>query len=187
MALYNFHVDSNVTDKDLISRAKRFFSNFSASYRQQVANGNFSFGGIKLQDSDLNRLHAIVTEIDSRRVFFECGQDEIPAHAMTSLYEARSSIRDLTKGVWANPTCERIVQEISQSISDCCTKAEKLNPQQNFSYSGNEKEFMIEVTDMRLKVWALVAALKIKVGSVIQPKNLPQEIEDLVLCGEIEI
>jgi hypothetical protein len=61
MSLRNFHVDSNVTDFDLLKRSGGLLKNFVASFRQAAANGHFSFGGITLQDHDLNRVHGIVT------------------------------------------------------------------------------------------------------------------------------
>lgn len=126
MSLRNFHVDSNVTDSDLLKRSDGLFKNFVASFRQAAANGHFSFGGITLQDHDLNRVHGIVTEIDSRRLFYACGEDESPHYAMQSLYEARRSIVNASKGVWANPSCEVLVQEITATLSQHCTAAEKL-------------------------------------------------------------
>jgi hypothetical protein len=103
MSLSNFHIDGNVTDAQLLKRSDGFLKNIVASFRQAAANGDFTFGPIKLHDADLNRIHAIVTEIDSRRLFWACGEDEVPRYAMQSLYEARRSIREASKGVWANP------------------------------------------------------------------------------------
>lgn len=175
MSLQNFHVDANVTDTQLLKRSDGFRRNFVASFRQLAANGNFTFGPIKLQDADLNRVHAIVTEIDSRRLFWACGEDEVPRYAMQSLYEARRSIRETSKGVWANPSCECLVQEVSAALSDFCTRAEKLNPDESLS-RANQMEFFSLMADMRLKVWLLVAMLKERLGSIINPRNLPPEI-----------
>jgi hypothetical protein len=74
MSLSNFHIDGNVTDAQLLKRSDGFLKNLVASFRQIAANGNFTFGPIKLQDADLNRVHAIVTEIDARRLFWACGE-----------------------------------------------------------------------------------------------------------------
>lgn len=94
---------------------------------------------------------------------------------MQSLYEARRSIRETSKGVWANPSCEVLVQEIAAALSDFCTRAEKLNPDELRSWP-DQREFFSLMTDMRLKVWLLVAMLKEKLGSIINPRNLPPEI-----------
>lgn len=94
MSIRNFHADGNVAEEQLLDRSSGFIANFVASFRQAAANGNFSFGGIKLQDSDLNRVHGIVTDIDTRRLFYACGEDEIPHYAMESLYQARKAIRE---------------------------------------------------------------------------------------------
>jgi hypothetical protein len=176
MSLRNFHVDGDVNDQELLGQAKVLVKNFVGAFRQAAANGSFSFGGIKLQDADLNRVHAIVTEIDSRRLFYACSEDEVPRYAMQSLYEARKVIRDSAKGVWANPSCERIIQELTSTLADFCTKAEKLKPEELGAWSPASKDFYREMTKMRLSVWILVATLKKKLGLVLQPRNLPPEL-----------
>jgi hypothetical protein len=168
VSLRNFHVDANLTDTDMLRRSDGFLKNLVASFRQVAANGGFTFGPVKLQDADLNRVHGIVTEIDARRLFYACGEDEVPRYAMESLYEARKVIRDASKGVWANPSCEVLVQEITAALADFCSKAEK--------QIDNRDKFYNVMTDMRLKVWLLVAMLKKKLGSVLNPRNLPVEI-----------
>lgn len=185
MSLRNFHVDSNVSDADLLRRSDGLFKQFVAAFRQAAANGNFSFGGITLQDHDLNRVHGIVTEIDSRRLFYACGEDETPFYAMKSLYEARKSIVDASKGVWANPSCEVLVQEIIATLSQYCTAAERLANKGGNMWSADRTAFMMTMTDMRLSVWLLVAALQRKLGSVIRPRNLPPDIARLVNAGDI--
>lgn len=185
MSLRNFHVDANVTDEELLTRSSGFIKRFVASFRQSAANGNFSFGPITLQDADLNRVHSIVTEIDSRRVFYACADDEIPRDAMTSLYNVRDAIRNHTKGVWANPSCEVLVQEVSHALNEACTAAEKLGGE-NVRMDSEEFGLFIDViANMRLKIWALVAALKSKLGSVINPRNMPQEITAQVECHDL--
>ncbi|KZC19445.1 MULTISPECIES: hypothetical protein [Rhodanobacter] len=185
MSLRNFHVDSNITDSDLLKRSDGLFKNFVASFRQAAANGHFSFGGITLQDHDLNRVHGIVTEIDSRRLFYACGEDESPHYAMQSLYEARRSIVNASKGVWANPSCEVLVQEITATLSQYCTEAEKLAAKSGDMWSVDQRAFMMVMTDMRLSIWLLVAALQRKLGSIIRPRNLPTDIVRLVNTGEV--
>jgi hypothetical protein len=161
VSLRNFQVNGNVTDADLLKRSDGFLRTFVASFRQLAANGNFTFGPVKLQDADLNRVHGIVTEIDARRLFYACGDDEVPRYAMQSLYETRKAIRETTKGVWANPSCERLVQDISAALSDFCTRAEKLDPENAGSWSLQDRNmFYFLMTDMRLTVWNLVAMLK---------------------------
>jgi hypothetical protein len=56
VSLRNFQVDGNVTEADLLNRSDGFLKTFVASFRQAAANGNFTFGPIKLQDADLNRV-----------------------------------------------------------------------------------------------------------------------------------
>ena len=168
VSLRNFHVDSNLTDADMLRRSDGFLKNLVASFRQAAANGCFTFGPVKLQDADLNRVHGIVTEIDARRLFYACSDDEVPRYAMESLYEARRAIREASKGVWANPSCEVLVQEITATLADFCTKGEKR--------INDDREFYNLMTGMRLKVWLLVAMLKKKLGSVLNPRNLPAAI-----------
>jgi len=186
MSLRNFQVDGNVTEADLLRRSDGFFKKLVASFRQAAANGNFTFGPIKLHDADLNRVHGIVTEIDARRVFYACGEDEMPRYVMQSLYEARKAIRDASKGVWADPSCEVLVQDISAVLSDFCTRAEKFHPENSGKWSPAERDaFYFVMTDMRLNVWLLVAILKEKLGSIINPRNLPDEIWRAVSGKEI--
>jgi hypothetical protein len=184
--LRNFQVDANVTEADLLKRSDSFLKTLIASFRQAAANGNFTFGPIKLQDADLNRVHGIVTEIDGRRLFYACGEDEMPRYAMQSLYEARKAIRDTSKGVWANPSCEVLVQDISAALSDFCTRAEKLKPEDPGKWSRAERDrFYSLMTDMRLNVWLLVAMLKKKLGPILNPRNLPDEIWQAVSGKDI--
>lgn len=185
MSLRNFHVDSKVTDSDLLRRSDGLLKNFVASFRQAAANGHFNFGGITLQDHDLDRVHGIVTEIDSRRLFYACGEDESPHYAMQSLYDARRSIVEASKGVWANPSCEVLVQEITATLSQYCTAAEKLAAKGGDMWSVDRTAFMMVMTDMRLSVWLLVAALQNKLGSIIRPRNLPIDIVRLVSAGGV--
>src|SRR5580658_7943523 len=117
MSLRNLQVDANVTEAELLKRSNGFLKKLVASFRQAAANRNFTFGPIKVQDADLNRVHGIVTEIDARRLFYACGEDEMPRYAMQSLYEARKVSRDASKGVWAGPSCEILVQDISAALS----------------------------------------------------------------------
>jgi hypothetical protein len=180
MALSNFHANGNIGDDELLKRSDGFIRNFVASFRQAAANGNFNFGIIKLKDSDLNRIHSIVNEIDKRRLFYNCSDDEMPKFAMQSLYEVRKFIREESRGVWAAPSCEVVVQEIFHTLSDACTDAERLGGE-NINMGGhNYDEFLDVITDMRLKAWSLVAILKDKVGAIVNPRNMPVEIANQV-------
>lgn len=185
MSLRNFHVDANVTDAQLLARSEGLAKNLFAAFRQAAANGSFILGGVELKDPDMNRVHSIITEIDSRRVFYSCGEDEVPRHAMTSLYQARIAIRDASKGVWADHSCERLVQEITATLNDFCTRAERLDPERASYGTPEGKEFMLVMTDMRLAVWILVAFLRKKLGSVIVPRNLPPELWTIVSALEV--
>lgn len=185
MSLRNLHVDSNITDAQLLARSDGLLKNFVAAFRQASANGAFRFGGIQLQDPDHNRIHAIVTEINSRRIFFACGEDEHPKHAMTSLYEVRKEVRTLTRGVWSDRSCERLIQAIGDSLADACTKLERLDPEELGSWSPHSRKFMEEMTEMRLAVWVLVAVLQKKVGSIVSVSRLPPSIELLVSKADV--
>ena len=185
MTLRNFHVDANVTVAQLLKQSDGLLKNLAATFRQMLANGNFSIAGIKLQAADINRVHSIVTEIDSRRVFYECGEDENPPHAMQSILEARSAIRDTAKGIWAAPACELAVKEIIATLNTFCTRAERLQSGDPDFFSPDHREFINLITEMRLKVWQIVALLAEKLGSVIQVRNLPDEILHQVRDSEI--
>lgn len=185
MSLRNFHVDANVTDAQLLAESEGLLASFVSAFRQAAANGNFKFGGIELKDPDLNRVHAIVNEIDSRRVFYACGEDEIAVHAMASLYKARDEIRVLTRGVWSDRSCERLVQAITNTLADHCTKAERLKPEELSAWSPDSTKFMDVMTEMRLSVWVLVAMLQKKLGGVIAPTHLPPSIALAVSRAEV--
>ena len=180
MSFRNFHVDSNVTDAQMLARSDGILKNFVAVFRQAAANGSFKLGGIELKDPDLNRVHSIVNEINSRRIFFACGEDEDPKHAMTSLYRAREEIKNLMRGVWADHSCERLVQSIGDTLADYCTRLERLDPDELGTWSPNSRKFFEELTEMRLAVWVLVAVLQKKLGTIISPSRLPLSIKSSV-------
>jgi hypothetical protein len=183
MKLNNFHVDASMTEAVLLNRFKKnpLGKQLIQIGRQAVAHGNIKISGIELKDPDLNRLHDIVNEIDSRRVFYNCDDDETPKYAMDSLYEARDEIRDLSKGVWADQCCESYIKLISDSLETCCTKAECLNPYELNIGSQEGKQFMGIISDMRVAVWFCVAALQERVGSsIINPIHLPDKISERV-------
>lgn len=185
MALSNFHANGNIESTELLRRSDGFIRNLIASFRQAAAEGNFTFGFIKLKDSDLNRIHGIVNEIDHRRLFYNCSEDEMPKYAMQSLYEVRKFVREESRGVWATPSCEIVVQEISHVLSEACTEAERLGGD-GIQMGGNHyEEFLDVITNMRLKTWSLVAILKDKVGAIVNPRNMPVEIEGQVQRTEL--
>ena len=177
MSLRNFHVDANITDAMLLARSEGLMKNLVSVFRQAAANGCFKIGSIEIKDPDLNKVHDIVNEIDSRRLFYECGQDECPKHAMTSLYEVRKEIRTLSRGVWSDRSLERLVQEITAQLNSFSSHAEKLNPESLSGSALDNQKFWFVLTDMRISIWILVTFLKKKLGSILQPRNLPPEIE----------
>ena len=67
------------------------------------------------------------------------------------------------------------------ALSDFCTRAEKFDPEKSGKWSRAERDaFYFLMTDMRLNVWLLVAMLKKKLGSIVNPRNLPDEIWQIV-------
>jgi len=185
MSLRNFHANADVTENQLKKKAIAIAKDFRATFRQMAANGNFQFGPFKLQDGDMNRIHAIVNEIDGRRLFYACDDDEIPKFAMQSLYETRQEIRKSSKGVWANLTCEKLVQQLLHDLADFATKGERLHAGDLTNHCSDRNQFLDLATEMRLKVWTTVAILKIKMGSIINPMHLPEEILQAVSGEEI--
>lgn len=171
-----FHVDGSVTNDQLKQRLADVAGNINGSFRQLVANGSFTFGFVKLHNPDLNRVHSIVNEIDRRRIFYLCGEDEVAHYAMQSLYAARDEIRELSRGVWADPSCEKIIQSIAEEIDQTRTKGEKAGFNDDKSYFCSASERWDIMANMRLRVWYLVALLKRKTGRVTQPQHLPEEI-----------
>ncbi len=185
MSLRNMHVDSNISDAALLACSEGILKKFISAFRQATANGAFKFGGIELKDPDLNRVHSIVNEIDKRRVFYACGEDESPKYAMQSLYGVRDEIRVLSRGLWTDRSCESLVQAISDSLADACSKAEKLKPDEISDWSPDSSMFMQVMTEMRLSVWVLVAVLQKKLGEVISPTHLPLSIKRKVENAEV--
>ena len=180
MSLQNFHVDAGKSDPEILKRAVELYKDLVSSLRHLTANGGFNFGFVKLADGDLNRIHSIVNEIDSRRLFYRCGEDEIPRYALQSAYEARDEIRKLVRGVWATEKYEVLVQEIGHVLADYCTKAERLMSDVISDRSDYGRKFWDLTLDMRLNIWLLVAIIKANLGDVIRPRNLPPEILEQV-------
>jgi hypothetical protein len=149
-------------------------------FRQAISTEGFSIGPTKLKNTDLDRVHKIVNEIDTRQVFYTFYEDEIPKYAVDSVLEARKEIRKLSGGVWADSAQELIVQKIQETLGDFSSKASHITPFPANHHSELWKEFVDLLVDLRLKVWCLIAILKRKNGSVLQPTHLPSEIDEVI-------
>ena len=149
-------------------------------FRKAIAEDGFSAGPIKLKNTDLNRVHSIVTEIDSRRVFYTWVADENPEFARKSVNETRAAIRLSAKGIWVDRSEERIIQEIQRALADFETACDRILPFPITYRDPKWNDFVDAVVEMRLTVWSLIAFLKQKNGKVIQPRNMPAEIKSAV-------
>lgn len=172
-------------ETELKTRLTNIINEFVGSFRQAVAYG-FELGPVTLQNQDLNRVHSIVTEIDSRRAFYNFHEDELPKFVLQSIYEVRNEIKNHAKGVWANPTCEVIIQEITQALNDFTTQVEKFNLEMLSMGDKDWPKFTRLLSDLRLRIWSLIAYLQKKLGNVLRPKHLPLDIHKQVVQSELE-
>ncbi len=152
-------------------------------FRKAVADEGFTAGPIKLKNTDLNRVHGIVREIDSRRVFYNSVEDELPEYARKSVNEARAAIRSSIKGVWADRSVERIIQELLRVLADFESVCERISPFPSKYSDENFDNFIEAISHMRLRTWSLIAFLKLKNGKIIQPYNMPEEIFNAVVSA----
>jgi hypothetical protein len=170
--------------EELQARYQKLNTGFIAAFRQAAAWEGFSFGVVKLKATDLNRIHAVVAEIDSRRVFYGAYEDEIPWQVIESISEARTVIRNSLKGIWADTASEYFVQEILNTLADFMTEVERIGGKD--IYCGGEQwpPFCELLGTMRLTVWMMIAHLKQRAGDVIMPTHLPAEIWKDVCIGK---
>ncbi len=154
-------------------------------FRKAIAEEGFIAGPIKLKNTDLNRVHGLVHEIDSRRVFYEFFGDEAPEFCRKSVNETRVEVRSIVKGVWADPSEERIVQEILHALAEFETACARIQPfPEKTSDDPKFFNFVTAIAEMRIKVWSLIAYLK-KNGDVINPLHMPKEIMVAVSKAEL--
>ena len=157
-------------EKNLRSKLQRVVDVF----RQMVAHEGLSLGPIKLKDPDLNRVHDIVNEIDSRRAFYNPYDDEIPAQVLGSVMETREQLRGLIRGVWADLSAERIVRHLMEALDEFVTHYSRLEfPETHWE---QYKTLLPIISDLRVKCWFSVALLKLKFGSILNPIHLPDEV-----------
>ena len=91
----------NGEEESLKSRLGAIVDGLVRIFRQSVANDGMKVGPLTIKNEDLNRIHSIVKEIDTRRVFYTFYGDELPPHCITSIQEARNEIRRAVRGVWS--------------------------------------------------------------------------------------
>ena len=154
-----------------------------STFRQLVANGrikfNLGFLSVEPKEDDLARVHDVVNEIDNRRVFHQAYEDEIPEYMVKSVREARETIQELRKGVWADNGTREVVQYILHELAEFLTKSDRGRIPRNHHDAGFA-EFGESATELRLKVWTAIAHLYIVYGEEVKPYHLPQEILDTV-------
>ena len=168
------------TEDTLGARLRNVMDSLSRIFRKAVAEEGFNAGPIKLKNTDLNRVHGIVSEIDSRRVFYTFIEDERPEFARKSVNETRAALRSTAKGMWANSSEERIIQEIQRALANFETACDRIQPFPRNHHSPKFNNFVDALVDMRMMVWSLIGFLKQKNGDVIQPLNMPEEIMSAV-------
>jgi hypothetical protein len=164
------------SDTSLESRLSDIIENFVGIFRQSIATEGFKAGPFTLKNVDLQRVHRIVNEIDSRRVFYTRYEEEGPPYALASINQARDAIRQSMNDVWADSSQERLVQQIQVALNDFVTQVERIEPFPANYAADNFSEFEEPLVDLRLKIWSIVAALKIKNGHIIQPMHLPDKV-----------
>jgi hypothetical protein len=164
--------------EDLRMRPKRGASVLSV-YRQLVAQGRikFNFGLISVepQEDDLTRIHDVVNEIDNRRVFYEGHQNELPEYMIKSVREARGAIHTIRKGIWADAWAREMVQKLLHDLAEFLTSAERFKLPRNHHDEGFE-QFEDIATEMRLRIWSVVAEFVVAFGDAVKPMHLPNDL-----------
>jgi hypothetical protein len=141
--------------------------------RQGAFKRGIKVGPITVDGSDQERLHGIVTEIDTRRVFYEHFAFEQSRYCIESVRAARDKIRDLSRGTWADSRLEVLLQDLHQALADFLTRAEPHVPGPPAEWPLQPGPFVRSLTEMRLQIWTIIALLNIHVGDVVRPKHLP--------------
>lgn len=175
-----------VSEDSLKDRLSNTIDSLIRIFRKSVAEEGFNIGPIKLKNTDLNRVHSIVSEINTRRVFVNCIDDEVPEYARESVRQARDTIRSIIKGIWTDGSEERIIQEILLAMADFETACEKINPFPQRFNDTNYDQFINAIVEMRIKVWTLICYLEKRNGSVIRASNMPPEIMTAVSESELK-
>lgn len=146
-------------------------------FRQSLANDGFTFWGMfKFRNTDLNRVSDIINEIDSRAVFYTSYEDELPLECVGSIQDTRKEVRELARGVWADSKQQSLIQELQTALSDFIIDSARIDPFPKNHHDAGFGAFVSMLVDLRFRVWAVIAALKIKNGKIIQPAHLPPEI-----------
>ncbi len=152
-------------------------------FRQLVSKGGikFSFAGISVepQEHDLQRIHDIINEIDERRAFYDNLDDEIPKHVMDSVLEAKASINNLRRGLWANTWARETIQLLLHELGAYLTKTQNRRLPRNLHDKGFDT-FEKDTLELRLKVWTIVAHLVVVFGAAVSAMHLPDEIREEV-------
>lgn len=159
-----------------VEKVKQTMNQFKSAFRTQAANGGFNLGLVTLNDPDLNRVHKVVNQIDSWRLFYSCIEDEYPPGVMERMEDVRNRIVEYAEGVWADSSTELLIQHIRDELSDFDSRIRKVGELPNNHHHPNFPSFQAELISMRLRIWTLVAYLKVKLGDVISPAHLPQDI-----------
>ena len=163
------------------SKAYSLVGHIFGLIRQGIIRQGFKVGPIKLDGTDLQRTHSIVTEIDSRRVFYETCAFEDPRYCFESVQVCREEVRTLSRGIWADKFLESLVQDIQHKLASFVTQVSShLPPPSEKRFRPPSDVFMTCLERLRLEVWTIVILIMKQMGGAITPKHLPRWILDEV-------
>jgi nucleoside phosphorylase len=114
---------------------------------------------------DAERLHDLVHEIDSRRVFYAIEEDL--GYALKSVLDARKAMRKIARGLWQDPQAEAFAADLQRILSDFVTDIEPLNNKANSYHVFYER-----LLDMRKAVVEVVSQIVREYGQQIRVRNL---------------
>jgi hypothetical protein len=154
--------------------------NFIGIFRQAFAEGEVTLGVIKVKNRDLLKTSLIVAQIDDKRAFRQYHPNEDPNAVVESVKDARIKIREAASGVWADSSQELLIKQLQEVIADFLTIMERNSPIPNIPSDSKWQQFSEELELLRLKVWSIIAALKVIHGDILVVKHLPEKIRDAV-------
>jgi len=162
-------VNSGNPVKSLLSRTIGLF-------RQGIFKAGLKLGPVKVDGTDQQRIHAIVTELDTRRVFYEQFAFEDPRYCVQSVLACRDEHRRIMRGVWADKVLESLGQDIQHQLARFLTDVQRYMPSESAHWRKEFEAFIRWLYAMRLEVWADVALIIKRVGPIVTPAHMPRWI-----------
>jgi len=144
--------------------------------RQGTLQDGLQLGPIKVGGTDQQRIHGVVTELDTRRAFYEEYAFEEPKYCVQSVLACRDEVRKIVRGVWADKVLESLVQDIQHHLACFLTDVQQHMPSESAHWHNEFAAFIRCLNAMRLEVWTDVALIMQRVGSIVTPTHIPDWI-----------